>query len=306
MRKLGPEAAKAQERRLKSGFVNRYLLGDAVLDIGYRGGNKTAEPVTEKAIGVELDYPGYDGKRLPFDDCSQDAVFVSHCLEHISDYATALKDWYRVLKIGGFLIIAVPHQYLYERKASLPSRFNGDHKRFYTPASLMREVEESIPVDAYRVRTLADIDEGFDYNLAADEYPKGSYEIELVIEKIERPVWGPSASWKSFEILAAKRYAQIIIEYASAIEDGRMKDQETLVGYLLKEPIAFVLYKPYLPAELVQDLPALLSSIIPKIPFDHVKYLARHLDLATVYKNDAVKAHKHFINHGYFESRALK
>src|SRR5436305_812127 len=63
--------------------------------------------------GVDVDYPGYDGIHLPFPDESQDAVYNSHCLEHIANYHDALLEWYRVLKIGGYLIIVVPHQHMF-------------------------------------------------------------------------------------------------------------------------------------------------------------------------------------------------
>ena len=96
--RVGTEAAKSVRRRLQDGFYGKFLSGTAVLDIGYRGGNEENVPITKSAIGVDLDYPGYDGRRLPFPDSSQDAVFSSHCLEHIADYATALRDWSRVLK----------------------------------------------------------------------------------------------------------------------------------------------------------------------------------------------------------------
>ncbi len=70
-----------------------------------------------------MDYPGYDGLRLPFPNDSQDAVYSSHCLEHIPNSNAALAEWYRVLRLGGYIVLAVPHQWLYERKATVPSRF---------------------------------------------------------------------------------------------------------------------------------------------------------------------------------------
>src|SRR5277367_6626606 len=97
-RLIGVEAGKTIEEKIRNGFVARYLSGAAVLDIGYVG---EADPVVPHAVGVELDYPGYDGRTLPFLDYSQDAVHASHCLEHIDDYRNALREWHRVLKIGG-------------------------------------------------------------------------------------------------------------------------------------------------------------------------------------------------------------
>src|SRR6185312_16399767 len=83
--------------------------------------------------------------------------------------------------------VLVPHKYLYERKSTLPSLFNADHKRFYTPARLLREFEEALPVNGFRVRHLVDNDAGFDYLMPVGEHASGCYEIELVIEKIARP-----------------------------------------------------------------------------------------------------------------------
>ena len=188
-RSVGTEARKSYAQKLRSGFIEAYLGGERVLDIGYKGYGEDAVPIVPQAIGVDLDYPGYDGRRLPFADGSQDAVYSSHCLEHITDHAGALQDWFRTLRVGGFLIIAVPHQFLYERKLGLPSIWNADHKRFYTPAALLQEVEQALAPNSYRVRHLADNDRDYDYGILPDRHAGGCYEIELVLEKIRQPEW---------------------------------------------------------------------------------------------------------------------
>jgi len=119
-----------------------------------------------------------------------DTVFSSHCLEHIERERDAIRDWFRVIKVGGFLVCFVPHQALYEKSRALPSRWNGDHKRFYTPASLMTAVENALEVNSFRLRHLKDNDIGFDYALGPGLHSEGCYEIELVIEKIRKPDWG--------------------------------------------------------------------------------------------------------------------
>src|SRR5262245_13563378 len=200
MRNIGPEAARSYERRVESGFFRKYLSGEHILDIGYRGGDRAAVPIVEQAVGIDLDYPGYDGVHLPFPDESQDTVFSSHCYEHIPDYRVALHEWYRVLRVGGFIVVFVPHKYLYERKSTPPSLFNPDHKRFYTTASLLREFEESLPPNGFRIRHLAENDVGFDYSTPIGENARGCYEIELVIEKIRRP-----AHSDQFELSADKQ-----------------------------------------------------------------------------------------------------
>jgi SAM-dependent methyltransferase len=184
----GPETEKNHTDRTVSGFYDRYMKGTG-LDVGYRGGLAQAEPVLPGALGVDLDYPGYDGRTLPFEAESVDYVYSSHVLEHVSDWSNFIRECYRVTKLNGFIIIIVPHQYLYERKWRLPSRWNGDHKRFYTPHSLLKEVEYSLPPNTYRVRSLRDVDSFYDYKKPLGEHPTGSYEIELVLEKIEAPEW---------------------------------------------------------------------------------------------------------------------
>jgi ubiquinone/menaquinone biosynthesis C-methylase UbiE len=50
----------------------------------------------------------YDGKKLPFKDSSFDLVVATDVLEHIDNDDGALKEWARVLKKDGILLITVP------------------------------------------------------------------------------------------------------------------------------------------------------------------------------------------------------
>ena len=126
----GGESGKSYERRLAEGFYDRWLGGEVILDVGF-GGSR----VLPRAIGIDLGYPGgYDGIQLPFADETIEAVYSSHMLEHTPDPAPVIRDWHRVLKVGGFIVCIVPHQFLYEKRRYLPSRFDPDHRRFYTPA----------------------------------------------------------------------------------------------------------------------------------------------------------------------------
>ena len=188
-RPVGGEAAKSFDRRIENGFWNRFISGPHVLDVGFRGYGGSVQPIVEGAIGVDLDYPGYDGTRLPFDDGSQDAVFSSHCLEHIASYLHTIQDWFRVTRVGGHIITVVPSAALYERRRRPPSRWNDDHKRFYSPASMLAEFEAALAPNSYRVRFLEENDAGYRYGDGPEVHPFGCYEIVLVIEKIASPKW---------------------------------------------------------------------------------------------------------------------
>lgn len=186
-RKVGAETSRTYEDKTANGFFAKYMSGKG-LDIGYRGyGDTDVDPVLETAIGIDLNYPGYDGKILPFPDESQDYVYNSHCLEHITDDLFAIKEWFRVLKTHGHMVVVVPHQYLYEKKHCLPSLWNADHKRFYTPGSLLSSVENYLVPNTYRVRFLEDGDKHFNYNISNLEHSQGQYEITLVIQKLPPP-----------------------------------------------------------------------------------------------------------------------
>lgn len=182
------KAKKIREKNRDSQFGEKFykdLIKLPGLDIGPKNyGNPYG------LTCVDLDYPGYDGVTLPFETSSQETVYSSHCLEHIEDWAKAINEWWRVLKIGGHLIVTVPHQYLYEKKKSLPSNFNKDHKRLYTPWLLMNQIEFSLPgPNTWRLVYLRDCDEDFDYSIGPKSHSKGRYEIECVIKKITRPNW---------------------------------------------------------------------------------------------------------------------
>lgn len=184
------EAGRSYRHRLRSGFLDRFCSGTLVLDVGYSGydnpENKTSLP---NAIGVDTDYPGYDGRTLPFADGTVDTVFSSHCLEHIAFDHHVIRDWYRVTKMNGHIVCIVPSQALYEKKRFLPSNFNEGHLRMYTPSNLVKSFEEALDVNSYRVRHLAENDMGFNYDIGPERHSDGAYEIELVIEKIKKPSW---------------------------------------------------------------------------------------------------------------------
>lgn len=122
-------------------------------------------------------------------DESQEVVFSGCRLQHIADYRGALQRWFAALRIGGYLIVAVPHAFLADRRLSLPSHRDPSQLRLYTPALLLAEVEEALPPNTYRVRWLGDDDRGYDYARATGAAPTGGQELLVVIERIAPPAW---------------------------------------------------------------------------------------------------------------------
>jgi SAM-dependent methyltransferase len=118
------EASKIRTRLQREGTFDRYISG-TVLDIGCG-----ADKIIPDAVG--WDKESGDAQKLegvPNDH--YDTVFSSHCLEHMRDPLEALLNWYRVLKPGGYLVVNLPDEDLYEQ-GIIPSIFNPDHKWTFT------------------------------------------------------------------------------------------------------------------------------------------------------------------------------
>lgn len=121
------ETSKARNRRLSEGFF-RYCTGK-ILDVGCGD-----DPIFKSVEKWDIELGNGDATFMDgVDDQSYDTVHSSHCLEHLLDPVTALKNWFRILKPGGYLILLTPHRELYEKRKTLPSRWNPDHKFFILP-----------------------------------------------------------------------------------------------------------------------------------------------------------------------------
>ena len=189
-RKVGSESSRSYKEKCQNGFFDKYMFGKTAVEVGGTGYSEGAQPILPGVINIDIDYPGYDGLHMPFEDESQDYIYTSHCLEHIEDYKTALREWYRVTKTGGYMVIIVPHQFVYEKKKELPSQFAPSHKRFYSPASLLREIEEALEPNSYKIEHMIDhTNHDTLHRNPPDKHSHGPYEIELVLKKMKKPEW---------------------------------------------------------------------------------------------------------------------
>ena len=119
-------------------------------------------------------------------------LLIHNALQFLIETREFLGLCFSKLSVGGMLILTVPHQFLYERKLRLPSRRNLLHRRFYTPNTLLADLEEAIDPCESRVRFLADHDALYDYQAALGGAPGGGQDIVVAIEKIPRPSWRPA------------------------------------------------------------------------------------------------------------------
>lgn len=148
--------------------------GDKVLDLGCGEGRHVIGFYVEEdvhAIGVDLGFHDLqtaakkfepfaepqnarkqfhlactNALQLPFADASFDKVVCSEVLEHIPDYAGALREIERVLKPGGVAAISVPRYAPEWICWALSDEYHsneGGHLRIFKEHSLRREIENT-------------------------------------------------------------------------------------------------------------------------------------------------------------------
>jgi len=178
-------------RRYEMNEVIQYTKGVGI-EVGC-GLNK----IHTGAIGInlvmsDLDY-GYpfgpqiksDGTNIPwFSSNSLDYVFSSHCLEHFHDPKKALEEWTRVLKIGGHLVLLLPHKEFFPNIGE--PNANPDHKNDFFPEDVKKMI---IDIGGYEIIQIDTIHEKLkDNKIAIDEAPKYghkslNFSFEIIAKK---------------------------------------------------------------------------------------------------------------------------
>lgn len=105
----GREVEKCRDRLIQ------YCRGCG-LDLGCGGNEPDAHyhrenKITPLAIGVDLAQTNLTGDAANlfwFKDNILDYIFSSHLLEHLERPEAAIKEWFRVLKPGGYLVLYLP------------------------------------------------------------------------------------------------------------------------------------------------------------------------------------------------------
>lgn len=179
------ETSKAALRRHQEGWFLKYAPENlSGIDIGCQHDPLNHTFRRWDIIHGDTDATAMDG--VP--DATFYTVYASHILEHLERPFDALRNWYRILKPSGHLVIVVPHRELYEGKRSLPSNWNLEHKTFWLPdcneppctLSLREAIQIAIPdgtIVDFRVQAT-----GWSQP-PPNQHPQGEYSIEAIIRK---------------------------------------------------------------------------------------------------------------------------
>jgi SAM-dependent methyltransferase len=151
-------------------FAERFLKG-RVLDIG-----AGKDPVCAWAEIFDQQHGDANEIDHYYQPNSFDAVHSSHCLEHMLNPTNALTRWWSLVRPGGYMIIIVPDEDLYEQRI-WPSFFSNDHK-----STFRLDKKSSWSPVSYEVRALCEAlpnaaiisaeihDANYDYSL---QFPAG-------------------------------------------------------------------------------------------------------------------------------------
>lgn len=190
------EQSKAAKRRFYNGnFHNRYFNGSGI-DIGGK-----PDPFSQY-IGVfplvkdvkiwDLE----DGDAQYMKNCSDesyDFLVSSHCLEHMNDVEEALSNWIRITKPGGYMVITIPDEDMYEQE-QWPSKYNDDHKWTFTIYKNKSWSTKSINLlellikfqHLIEIEKIEKISDFYNYNLSFVDQtlnPNIESAIEIIIQK---------------------------------------------------------------------------------------------------------------------------
>lgn len=130
-------------------LCSQYVLGDSVVELGCGPKKTVPHAVGVDRVPHDQQVPGtiqdFISKAdivadvegiLPIESERFDTGIARHILEHVVDPVAAVREWGRILKHGGRLIIAVPN---HEIRNTIP--LNIEHVHAWTPQSLKNFME---------------------------------------------------------------------------------------------------------------------------------------------------------------------
>jgi predicted SAM-dependent methyltransferase len=188
------ECSKSSRRRYYNSNFQRYFRGQGI-DVG--AGSDSLGRYQQQWQGITSvrpwDVSDGDAEYLAtVEDNSYDFLHASHCLEHLDNPYTALINWQRVVKPGGYLVITVPDEDLYEQ-GHWPSLWSNQHYHSFTIYKANSTMPKSINVldmlRAYpqlKILKVELIDDFYTLGLAVDQTLGANAEcaIEIILQRL--------------------------------------------------------------------------------------------------------------------------
>jgi ADP-heptose:LPS heptosyltransferase/SAM-dependent methyltransferase len=138
------ETSQGNEQDKIAAFVVPYTRGIG-LDIGCALGRKCWPHMIglDRSAGPEVDIIAEADSLGMFADMGLDFVFSSHALEDLEDTEAALREWWRVIKPGGHLVLYLPHRDFYPHMGEEGA--NPAHKHDFHPGDIISHMDRIGP-----------------------------------------------------------------------------------------------------------------------------------------------------------------
>jgi SAM-dependent methyltransferase len=194
-------------------FSQRYLMG-SVLDIG--AGEDLICPWAvrfDKEDGDANDMSQY------FESETFDTVHSSHTLEHMINPVRALNSWWELVRPGGWLVLVVPDEELYEQNI-WPSLFNPDHKSSFrfqgqtNRADSYNLKEMCLQLPSARVISYERQDFGLNYSLIFNSSNRPKILLNYFSQSIARRLGGK----RTIKSLLAASIAKTIVSFGHPVD----------------------------------------------------------------------------------------
>jgi predicted SAM-dependent methyltransferase len=160
------------------GRLAPFCVGDGA-DLGFGG-----DPITPDAIRIDLRTPyAYVGASRPqlhgdatrlswFNSGSLDYVFSSHLLEDFEDTESVLREWLRVVRPGGRLVLFCPDEQRFRAHCVRTGQvYNAHHKHEHFSLGYVKAVLDRIGLTRVLLEN-PDVD-GYSWDLVVEKLPPG-------------------------------------------------------------------------------------------------------------------------------------
>lgn len=189
---MSNEAAKADNRRKNTWLYNKVFTGHGI-DIGCGSDILNQNNIYPNILSIKgFDIADGDAQYIDkYVDSEYDFVHSSQCLEHMHNPYVALHNWWKLVKKGGYIVVSIPDEDLYEQ-GHFPSIYNHDHKWTFSINKQNSWSNKHINI-LHLVDTLSDssiikielVDTNYDYSIKNIDQTRGDAEafIEFILHK---------------------------------------------------------------------------------------------------------------------------
>lgn len=193
-------------------------------------------------------------ERLPmFGSAAFDFVFSSHLLEHIEDYKSALKEWWRLIKPNGYMVLYLPHKDFYPNVGKKGA--NPDHKHDFLPKDIS---DAMCSIGGWDLIRSDDRNEGSEYSFF-QVYKKRTDGKHLYSHKAEKPK-------KTAAIVRYGAFGDLV--QASSILPGLKAQGYHITLYATPRGWDVVKHDPHIDAVILQDT--------DQVPNEHLSVFWEH------------------------------